>query len=66
MVKKMPKFSIQKDSKIFYSKGFQNFPNLGVWFENKISGNRDFETVSHLFQLQLFFFDGLGIQGSML
>jgi hypothetical protein len=28
-----------KDIKIFHSKGFQDVPNLGVWFENKPSGN---------------------------
>jgi hypothetical protein len=28
-----------KHIKIFHSKGFQNVKKLGVWFENKPSGN---------------------------
>jgi hypothetical protein len=30
-----------KDINFFNSKGFQNVPNVGVWFENKLSGNPD-------------------------
>jgi hypothetical protein len=30
---------VTKDIKIFHSKVFQNVPKLGVWFENKPSGN---------------------------
>jgi hypothetical protein len=29
----------KKDIEIFRSKGFQNVPKLGFWFENKPSGN---------------------------
>jgi hypothetical protein len=28
-----------KGNKIFHSKAFQNVPKLGVWYENKPSGN---------------------------
>jgi hypothetical protein len=28
-----------QDIKIFHSKGFPNVPQLGIWFENKPSGN---------------------------
>jgi hypothetical protein len=30
-----------KDIKMFDSKAFQNVPKLGIWFENKPSGNPD-------------------------